>query len=422
LTGAASLLGPRPVYVQGQRQARPRPAFKASKRWPGNTIVEQLAEERRQAPRGHAAWRIDTISDIDTLRRNAWRWLELERESADPDAAFQSYAWCSAWAETWCGPNGNVQLQVKLIHRGETLVGLLPLMVQKSEGVRILGILGGPHTQISNALIRSGHDHLDGIRLALAEAEFVADADVLQLGFIAEGSPLANALSREDLHADVASPISLLTWPGITTGESYVESLSKNRRKDFNRKLRMLEEHGAVSFETIDASSYRFGETIRMALDWKQQWLSRNGVLSGGLSAPDIDEFLTSLSPWDGTFTPEVDILRVGHDPVALVINLTGNGCRHAWLSSYYEDYTTMSPGMLAHQMSIAAGIDAGLTSYSFLGHPTPFKETMCNEAVSLLRYEKALTSRGAVWLKAWSNGVRPIVAAAARGFWKLVK
>lgn len=383
--------------------------------------MEQQAEERRKVPRGATAWHIDTISDIDTLRRNAWRWLELERESADPDAAFQSYAWCSAWAETWCGPDGQAQLHLKLIYRGETLVALLPLMVQKSEGVRVLSILGRPHTQIANALVRSGHEYLDGIRLALAEAEFVTDTDVVQLGLITEGSPLANAFPSEDLSTDAASPISLLTWSGMKTGESYLESLSKNRRKDFNRKVRMLEEHGIVGFETIDASSYRFAETIRLALDWKRAWLSRNGMLSGGLSMPRVSEFLTNLSSWDATFTPEVDILSVGRDPVAFVINLTGNGCRHAWLSSYYEFYTPMSPGMLAHQMSIVAAIDAGLPSYSFLGHPTPFKNSMCNGAVTLLRREKALTARGTLWLGAWSNGLRPVALTAARGFRKWV-
>lgn len=384
--------------------------------------MEQQAEERRRATRGDAAWRIDTISDVDTLRRNAWRWLELERESADSDAAFQSFAWCSAWAETWCGPDGAAQLDVKLIYLGETLVALLPLMIYKSEGVSILTMLGEPHTQIANVLIRPGGNLLDGIRLALAEAEFMSGADVVQLGLLPEGSALAKVFDGEDLCDDPASPVSLFTWSGIKTGEDYLESLSKNRRKDYHRKLRMLEEHGTVSFETIDASSFRFSETIRMALDRKQRWLAENGMLSCGLTMPCVGEFLTSLSPWDGTFTPEVDILSVGHDPVAFVINLTGNGCRHAWLSSYYDFYTPMSPGMLAHQFSISASIDAGLTSYSFLGHPTAFKEAMSNEAVPLLRYEKALTPRGSVWLKVWWNGVRPIVAAAVRRFWKLVK
>ncbi|MGI9355123.1 MAG: GNAT family N-acetyltransferase [Rhizobiaceae bacterium] len=383
--------------------------------------MEQQAEERRKAPRGDAAWRIDTISDIGTLRRNAWRWLELERECADPDAAFQSFAWCSAWAETWCGTDGAAQLHIKLIYRGDTLMALLPLMTRKSEGVRVLTILGEPHTQIANALMRPGGNHLDGIRLALAEAEYISGADVVQIGLLLESSPLANAFRTENLREDPATLIAFLTWSGMKTGRDYIDALSKNRRKDFHRKLRMLEEHGAVSFETIDASSYRFGETIRMALDWKRQWLAKNGMLCSGLTIPRVGEFLTGLSPWDGTFAPEVDILSVGYDPVAFVINLTGNGCRHAWLSSYDDLYTPMSPGMLAHQFSIAASIDAGLSTYSLLGYPTPFKETMSNETASLLRFEKAMTPRGAIWLRAWSNGVRPIAAAAARRFWKLV-
>lgn len=383
--------------------------------------MEKLDAERRQVPRGDAAWRIDTITDIDTLRRDAWRWLELERECVDPNAAFQSFTWCSAWAETWCRRDGIAKLHVKLIYRGETLVALLPLMISNKEGVRILSILGYPHTQLSNALARSDHETADGIRLALAEAEFVTDADVVQLGLIVQGSALANAIAIAQLSPDPASHNSLITWPGMSSGSDYVDSLSETSRKDFRRKLRMLQEHGTVGFETIDTSSYRFGETVRLALEWKCRWLAKGRVIPAGVRMPRVDDFLTGLSPQDGTFTPEIDILSTGHDPVAFVINLTGNGRRHAWLSSYYDDYTQLSPGMLAHHMSIAAAIDAGLISYSLPGHPTPFKQSTLIETVSLLRYEKALTGRGDWWLKTWSNGLRPIAIATARQFRSLL-
>ncbi|MDD9910098.1 MAG: GNAT family N-acetyltransferase [Ahrensia sp.] len=379
--------------------------------------MERSATELETLARDHATWRVETISDLDTMRRNAWRWLDVERDCVDPDAAFQSFAWCLAWAQTWCSANGPSELAVKFIYRGETLVAILPLAVEQVEGVKLLTMLGHPHTQLANALTRPDHDATDGLLLALAEAELTSGADAIQLSAIPQGSALAKAAtrSRRQVLGDPAEHTSFVTWDGMANGEDFLSGTSRTFRRDFARKWRRLRREGKPHFETLDASSYRFSDFVGQALAMKRDWLNANGLAGSGLTRTNTEKFLHALDTHDGTFHPEIDILTLDGAPLAFSINITGNGCRNGWLSSYRLDAARHSPGMLMHHLSIAGAVDAGLSRYEFLGHPTPFKAAMCNGATPLLRYEQALSTKGRVWLDYWSNGLRQIAVKSYR-------
>ena len=355
-------------------------------------------------------WRIETLKSLADIRRNAFRWIELEAHSNDPQAVFQGFAWCEAWAEVYCKAQSNsYEPRIFFISRGATLSAILPMMVETHMGARVLTLFGEPHSQIANVLTRPDIDATDGLKLCLAQAAMLAGADVMALGPIPDGSPLLDATNKQHLSADPADCLSICQWPDGQTVENHLMELSKNSRKNFNRKSRQIEEIGKVRFQRFTPLDREFKLIIQQAMDWKRDWLERSGTFSLGLSMTGVDEFLSAFSGRDTVFQPDVDVLFLNDEPISISINMTGNGMRHSYLSSHDHKFQELSPGTLATHISIHESISDKQEGYSFLGFPTSFKATWSNHYVPLWRYHYALSLRGKIWLQVWTRGLRPI-------------
>ncbi|MEM8749818.1 MAG: GNAT family N-acetyltransferase [Pseudomonadota bacterium] len=354
-------------------------------------------------------WRIDTLKTAADIRKHAYQWLDLERRSADPNAAFQGYVWCEAWLSVYCRPDSGIEPRVFFIYFADTLVAVLPMMVQSHMGARVLTNLGEPHSQLANALCDVTVDCTDGLRLCISQAALLAQADVMALGPLPARSPLVAVLGHDVLTPDPAEYISLIEWPTSTTSESYLQSLSKNKRKTFNKKYRRLTELGEVEFKRLGPQDTGFRPAIEQALKLKREWLRREGLYSLGLTYTDVDQFLTSFVAHDGAFHIEAETVHVDGSVLSICINLVGNGVRHCYLSAYDDALAEHSPGTIGHQISVQHTIDDSLQAYSFLGYPTRYKAVWSNAQEPLLRYQLALNAKGATWLRCWTNGLRPL-------------
>ncbi len=359
---------------------------------------------------------MEILASSDEAAAHADRWQALEIQCSDANAAFQGWSWCSPWMSLYCD-DSTCKPHICLIHKHGELVALLPLMVEKIGGLRVLTILGDPHTQIANALTKSGVDCVAGLRLALLE--HLPLADVVKLSPVVEGSALAFAIGADRLEPDPSEYMSLVTWRSTDTIDDYMGGISKNRRKDFRQKYRRLEQLGRVKFSRCRPSDQHFKGLIDQAIGLKREWLVRNGMVSVGLSKDHTRDFLSRLESNGSGFCPELDVLTVGEKLVAVTINLVGHhieggSIRHCYLSAYDEAYANASPGTLSHQLSIQATIEDGDRGYNFLGHPTHFKAMWANKYVALLRYQKANTLKGKLWLEVWSNRTRPMIKTAA--------
>ncbi|MEE9313381.1 MAG: GNAT family N-acetyltransferase [Rhizobiaceae bacterium] len=368
-------------------------------------------------------WRIETIKSAAEIRDRAHEWLELERNCIDPFAPFQSYAWCESWAATFCGKNNHPpQPRIFFIYRGKTLVAILPMMVSSHRGAKVLTLFGEPHSQIANALTRAGVDCTDGLRLCMAEAVLLSDADVVALGPLPQDSPLTNSLEAEYLSFDPAEHMSLVTWPGIWQPADYVSGLKRNRRKDYNRKFNRLKKLGTPKFNRFDAFDREFKPLILQALELKKCWLERNGMLSVGLSQDGIEKFLSGFVPRDGGYGVEVVTLSIDGKTIAIGINLVGSNMRSCYLSAYDPDYSDVAPGMMLDQFSIQNAIEDGMSGMNFLGYPTPHKNQWATDTVPLQRYQQALTFRGRIWLNLWIGALRPAAKLCATALRSLTK
>jgi CelD/BcsL family acetyltransferase involved in cellulose biosynthesis len=355
-------------------------------------------------------WRIETLKSLADIRRNAFRWIALEEQSKDPQAVFQGFAWCEAWAETYCKPqDSSCEPRIFFISRGETLVAILPMMLETHMGAKVLTLFGEPHSQLANALIHSEIDSGDGLTLCLAQAALLAGADVMALGPIPEDSPVLACANQEFISSDPAESISICRWPDGETVDGHLKTLTRNTRKNFYRRQRRMEEEGSLQFQQFTPLDSEFKSLVQKSLDWKRDWLERSGAFSLGLSMSGVDAFLSGFSGRDTVFKPVLDVLFVDDEPISISINIVGHGTLHCYLSAHNHEFSDLSPGTLATHMAIHKCIETGESGYSFLGFPTQFKSIWTNESVPLLRYHHALTLRGKIWLQLWTRGLRPV-------------
>ncbi len=353
-------------------------------------------------------WRIETLNNLAKIRNHAQEWLALERECDDPYTSFQSYVWCESWALAFCKTTGTPQPRIFFIYKGDTLVAILPMMVNTHMGARILTLFGEPHSQIANAITKNGVDCTDGLKLCIKQAAFLSDADVVAFGPLPEDSQLRSALDNKYLSPDPAETMSLVTWPGVANSEEYLNGLKKNRRKDFKRKHRQLQREDGVKFERFHVGDPKFKPLAKKALSLKREWLERNGMVSIGLAQAGMEKFLCSFTDRSGGTKPIVEALSIGDEPIAICIVLESATIRHCYLAAYDPDYMQLSPGTMLHQYSIHNAIDRGLEMVNFLGFPTHFKNLWATKKEPLLRYQQALTLRGVTWLRLWIGFIRP--------------
>src|SRR6185369_4035552 len=192
----------------------------------------QSLSERTQAPE-IAVHR----GDLDALRP-AWEALLDERH---PGAAFRSWAWISAW---WNSFSAGREAHVLLARQGGTTVGLLPLCAERSP-------LGGRRLSFMGADGAVGSDYL-GLVCRAADVDDLARAfaahlahdrfDELDLDGLMRGDPLLPAL--EGVFPASRAEVDLrYKCPHITLAgdfDRYLASLPDGTGAQFKRRLRWL--------------------------------------------------------------------------------------------------------------------------------------------------------------------------------------
>jgi len=353
-------------------------------------------------------WQVKLSTGLDDMRELKADWLALEAQTGDPYACFQSYAWCSAWAQTWCADNAHYTPYIFQIYHGDALVALLPMMISDVAGLRVLCFLGEPHTQTGTVLTKQFIDISQGLEIVMQQMR-AAPVDAIMLNAIPEGSPLALHLN-DRLKPDPANFMAITSSDGHTDSQSYYRALSRNRKKDFCKKTKRLENMGKLVYSTVLAGRENFVDFARQAIEMKRLWLKCTHTLTSDLSWKDASTFVENLNQNSGTYRAEIQMLTLSGQPIAISINLVGQGMRSCYMSAYDLSLTEASPGTVIHQLSMQQSVDEGLLGYNFLGHQTYFKNLWTNQRVELLRFQQPLTLKGRLWLDLWANRIKPTV------------
>jgi CelD/BcsL family acetyltransferase involved in cellulose biosynthesis len=119
----------------------------------------------RRAPPDNEFALITTRAEFDTL---AGDWNSLFARCGRSTHAFQTFNWCSHWADHFLGGERDPTLAIVTARRRGRLVLVAPLVVERFAGLKIVTWLGAPVSQYGDIIAEEGPHLMPALRRAWA--------------------------------------------------------------------------------------------------------------------------------------------------------------------------------------------------------------------------------------------------------------
>lgn len=291
--------------------------------------------------------------------QDAWRALE-ERGSRH---VFQTYELARIWLATIGRESGALPV-LAAYRQDDEVVALFPACTVREGPVRLLGWLGTPH----------GFDYgdvlFDAERAEITADEFVTSALAL-IRRRSRGALLYLTNVREDAFAHPALARRLRAYKVSTApyvpiaGEfgSYAAGLSRNTRRDIERRSRRLEEIGEVRFRMLDGSDPAIDDVMDTLLEFREQRHGATRRVSGAHTAGYL-AFRREQARREGHSL--VGVLSVADRIAAAQLLCVYRGRAYLLISAFDDRLAHVSPGKLLDYHVIQECFDRGLQTCDF--------------------------------------------------------
>ncbi len=270
------------------------------------------------------------------------------------------------WIEAWWGAFGAGRFELVTVRRDEELVAVVPLAVRGA----VVRTASNWHTPLFGILAEDS-----AAERAAAEAAVACTGRRLSAAFLEEGRTAEWEQAARAAGYRVISRI-LERSPHIeitTDWEMYERGLGRSVRSELRRRLRRLEERGAVAFEIADGS-----ERLRELLDEGfavegSGWKDARGTAIA--SSPVTRRFYTDIAARAAaTDSLRLAFLRVDGAAVAFQLNLEHDGVWYFLKGGFDPAFGRYAPGQLLIRHVLRHVFDAGLSRYEFLGGDERYK------------------------------------------------
>ena len=306
---------------------------------------------------------------------------------------FQGHDWISAWWATVPGRERR-QLRIGLIWRGEDLVAIVPLAIQRRKGMRFLewaandcsdyaDILLDPRcvrealSRLWKKLVSEGGFDLYFLNRLRPNAVFRAIID-------GPDGPRLLANHRQEVCSQVAGD-----WQ---SGTQWFEAQSKKTRQNYRRGRRALEA-GNVVFRLLPSGEPMAPVLARLA-ELKRKWLVHNARESA-LFDEGSPALLALVQVLAAAGVLRIFVLEYDGAVIAISVNFVQRGTLMAFLTTYDPDFERGSPGMVLLMDYVQWSIDQGLSMVDFLCGEEPFKQKFATRSVTLTSVMGARTPKG---------------------------
>ncbi|UDL03335.1 GNAT family N-acetyltransferase [Marinobacter sp. CA1] len=314
----------------------------------------------------------------------AEQWLELEARATP--TVFLSWQWMGHWLKVYAP-----KAWVLRVADGDRLVGL-GLIVETDER---------RHRFLRSRCLRlhqTGHRVLDQIWIEyngfLAENGREDEVAEACLNYLCQEMPewdefIVGAIDAEDAerYTAITGLQRQLRWEapcyGVdldelrTTGEPYLDSLSRNTRYQINRAHRLYRQRGRVTLVRPDSLEEALEVFDRIGPKHLARW--GDGPDQSGFANPDFVRFhremIRSQWPRGGI---DLITLMAGDDEIAFFYNLLHKQVVYFYLGGMkLEEDNRLKPGLLGHSLCIEDYRHHGFHYYDFMGGDERYKANM---------------------------------------------
>ena len=332
---------------------------------------------------------VEVIEDGERFRALQAEWDELLAHSEGPHV-FLTWEWLHAW---WSHLRGRRRLHLVAVRQAGVLMALAPLarctgplglLVPRLE-VLGTGVVGSDYLDVivrrdaPAAALGALAEHLGGLRTLLdlrqlparsSRAEAVADE------LVARGW----RLTRRD--TDVCPFLRLAghTW------DSFLATLGPEHRANVRRRIRKLEQRGAV-FEQVLSEDRR-----RVALEALFQLHAQRWGRRGGSQAFDSPAVLAFHQEASRLFLERgwlrLSVLWLEGEPAAALYGLRHGEAFYFYQSGFDPRHARVSVGLVTLALAIRSAIGEGVREFDLLHGSEPYKFLWAREVRALARLE----------------------------------
>jgi len=321
-------------------------------------------------------------------------WLDLQ------DIANCSYFISWGWIGTWLQQIAiECQPLVVRVWCGEQLVGLsifVPRDIRRRIVFRAAALFLNeyPFEQGNmvieyNGLLAAGHEAAVYSSTAGHLLRQYKQFDELHFSAVAEGTDLNSLTLAAGKQASFLINDESTAWlvdlSGLEAGlESYLATLSKNRRSQLRRSLRHYEEQGTLSLvEAHDTGqALEFFDALKLLHTQRHQLAGEGGAFAN----TRWEDFHRTLIN-ERFSAGEIQLIRVAGPDMTI-----GYLYNFIWRGRVYVQQTGFSlarnsrelPGYVVHALAIVHNRDRGMTEYDLMHGDSLYKRILCNRSVRL--------------------------------------
>ena len=326
-------------------------------------------------------WQTKTITGgVETIEKLRAEWTELCEEGASSEPFFRP-EWFAAFVE-----NYESEILLLTVRRGGKLRAVLPL-VRKNDflhGVPARKLQAVFNLQTQRFDLIHGADETE--REKIIEAVWTAIKklskwDVLEMRLVRKDSWLNDLLALAEVENHRTGIWQMDGAPFVTLPqgadkpkliEEFDKTLKKHFRQELKRRLRRLQELGAVEF--VRTREYS-PELMRRYFDLEaESWKGRGGtaVLCDEKAVGLHDDFARAVADRDALFVYE---LRLDGATIAMSVNIMEQRKTVFWKTAFDENYSRYSPGNLLIREFLADCLRQNSTELDMLSPAAEYKK-----------------------------------------------
>jgi CelD/BcsL family acetyltransferase involved in cellulose biosynthesis len=341
---------------------------------------------------------ISIIESMEQMPGLSGAWNDLLRQSL-ANNVFLTWEWAYSWAETYI--KDDRRLFVITIEENGELIGIAPFCIRRVRTgpflSRRIEFLGTPEAGADylDVFVKKGREKtVSSLLYRYLFQRCQRDWDALYLQDIPAGSLFMsyfiNELKSAGRHFEIerGSYCPIVVLPG--SQDEFDQNLSRNRRQQYQRHKRLLENKYKADFEHLSSKEIILADTLTKFADlYEDRWKSESGDLFRHLR-----NFI-QITKEDGI--ADIDLLKIDGNYVGGLLHLNYNHVKYMYLMAIHPstDYS-VSIGNVMCAISIKRAIEEKCKEYDFLKGEEPYKFQWMNYAKTsyfLIKYRSTFPS-----------------------------
>jgi len=321
---------------------------------------------------------IRTRSRVSEIR---FQWDELWlRSSAN---VFQHHAWIEAWWESAAG--SRCEPNVGVCWRGSELLAVLPFVVTRQKGVRVLEWAAQAFSDYCDGI--GERDAMPNLLDAvIAEGKF----DLLRLKNVRPDATVFGILQQR-FPGEHSFDRCFGVRSGEMNGERWFSAMNKKKRNNHRRGWRILEQSGEVIFrELMETGAWVVSLQRMIAL--KREWLSANKLHSDLLQSDALCPLVRALQDIGSL---RVFVLECHGTLAAGLVSAVQGKALLAFFATYDPIYERSSPGILLMNEVTKWAFDHGLERVDYLRGDEAYKFEFADHETRITHFTSGRTLIG---------------------------